>query len=46
MGRSYLIMDPEQRRLFEEAGGHDDKCPSAVGRGASFTGEILLNNGT
>jgi len=45
MGRSYLIMDPEQRSLFEEAGGHDDKCPSVVGQAAAMIGEILLDNG-
>jgi C_GCAxxG_C_C family probable redox protein len=36
-GMSFNLMDP-----FENAGAHDDKCPSVVGNAVSWTVEILL----
>jgi len=37
--------EPQQRSLFEEAGGHDDKCLSVVGQTVAMIEEILLDNG-
>jgi hypothetical protein len=41
-GRSFNILDPEQRALLEKAGGHTDKCPSVVGNAAAWTCEIII----
>ncbi|RSD33523.1 MAG: CGCAxxGCC family protein, partial [Methanohalophilus sp.] len=30
---------------FEEAGGHDDKCPSVTGNAAKWTAKVLLDEG-
>ena len=42
-GRSYDLWDPEDKQAFEEAGGHEDKCPGVVGKAAMWTAEILLD---
>jgi 2-deoxy-D-gluconate 3-dehydrogenase len=42
-GRSFNLWDPEERQAFEEAGGHEDKCPDVVGKAAMWTAEILLD---
>ena len=40
-GRSYCLSDAEEYELFENAGAHDDKCPSVSGNVAKWTVEIL-----
>jgi C_GCAxxG_C_C family probable redox protein len=42
-GRSFDFWDPEERQAFEEAGGHEDKCPDVAGKAAMWTAEILLD---
>jgi len=42
-GRSYNLWDPEDKQAFEEAGGHEDKCPDVAGKAAMWTAEILLD---
>ena len=44
-GRSFDLRDPEDFRRFEEAGGHDHKCPDVVGKAARMTVEIILEGG-
>ncbi|MGE5483791.1 MAG: C-GCAxxG-C-C family protein [Ignavibacteriales bacterium] len=44
MGRSFNLLDTEDRKAFDEAGGHSDKCPSVVGNAARWLAEILLDN--
>lgn len=44
LGRSFLLLDPQQSAEFEKAGGHDDKCPSVVGNAAAWLAEIIRNN--
>jgi C_GCAxxG_C_C family probable redox protein len=41
-GRSFNLLDPEQRELFEKEGGHEDKCPAVVGNAAAWTCELIL----
>ena len=41
MGRSFYLFDPEQFKAFEEAGGHNRKCPSVVGNAARWAVEIM-----
>lgn len=45
MGRSFDLWDPEDFQRFEEAGGHDDKCPDVTGKVARWTAEILIELG-
>ena len=42
-GRSFNLWDPEDRRAFEEAGAHRDKCPDVVGKVAMWTAEIFID---
>jgi len=42
-GRSYDLWNPEDKQAFEEAGGHEDKCPDVAGKAAMWTTEILLD---
>ena len=44
-GRPFDLRDPEDFQRFEEAGGHDDKCPDVVGKAARMTVEIILDAG-
>ncbi len=44
MGRPYNLMDPEDRKAFDDAGGHSEVCPSVVGNTARWLAEILLDN--
>jgi C_GCAxxG_C_C family probable redox protein len=44
-GRSYDLTDPEEFRLFDEAGAHRDKCPDVVGRAARLGLRIILAAG-
>ncbi len=41
MGDSYNLWDSEEYEEFEEAGGHDDKCPSVARNAARWAAEIL-----
>jgi len=41
-GRSFNLLDKEDRAAFEAAGGHDQKCPEVVGKAARWLTEILL----
>lgn len=42
-GRSFNLWDPKDKQAFEEAGGHEDKCPKVAGKAAMWTVEILLD---
>ena len=44
-GRHYYILDPDDRKKFEEAGAHStpDKCCHVVGNATRWTMEILLD---
>ncbi|GAI93992.1 unnamed protein product [marine sediment metagenome] len=41
-GRAYNLSDPREFEEFEKAGGHEEKCPSVVGKAASWVAEIIL----
>jgi C_GCAxxG_C_C family probable redox protein len=45
MGRPFYLRDPDERRKFDEAGGHLDKCTSVVGNAAAWSAGILLDAG-
>jgi len=45
MGRSFDLRTREGNIEFDQAGGHDDKCPSVVGNTARWTAELLLEAG-
>jgi C_GCAxxG_C_C family probable redox protein len=40
-GRKFNFQDPDEYKAFEEAGGHEDKCPSVVGQAACWTADII-----
>lgn len=40
-GRAFNLRDEEEWAMFEEAGGHLDKCPSVTGNVACWTAELL-----
>ena len=40
-GRKFNFQDPDEYEAFEVAGGHEDKCPSVVGKAACWTAEII-----
>lgn len=42
LGRAYNLSDPREYKKFEKAGGHAEKCPSVVGKAASWVAEIIL----
>ena len=43
LGRPYYIVDPDEFKKFEAAGGHGDKgCPEVVGKAARWMAEIIL----
>jgi C_GCAxxG_C_C family probable redox protein len=44
-GRPFYLRDPEERKKFDEAGGHSDKCPDVVGKAARRVVEIILDEG-
>lgn len=44
-GRYYDMSDPAQKKAFEEAGAHKDKCTHVVGTAAKWITEILLDEG-
>ncbi len=45
MGRGFDLWDKEDYRKFEEAGAHTEHCPDVTGKVASWTAEILLDEG-
>ncbi len=42
MGRSFNLWDEEDKKEFEKAGAHDDKCPSVCANAARWAAELLL----
>jgi len=40
-GRSFNLWDDEDRKAFEEAGGHTEKCPMVVGKTCAWTASII-----
>jgi C_GCAxxG_C_C family probable redox protein len=42
MGRSFYLFDPKQFEAFEEAGGHNDKCPCVVGTATRWVVEMIV----
>ena len=45
MGRTFDLRTREGNIEFDQAGGHDDKCPSVVGNTARWTARLLLEAG-
>jgi len=41
--RSFNLLDKEEMKLFEEAGGHKEKCPNVVGKCSTWVAEIIWN---
>jgi C_GCAxxG_C_C family probable redox protein len=41
-GRYYNLLDTEEKKQFEEAGAHEDKCTCVVGNASAWVTEILL----
>lgn len=41
MGRSFDLWDKKERKSFENAGGHKDKCPAVVGEACAWIAEII-----
>jgi C_GCAxxG_C_C family probable redox protein len=44
MGRSFDLTKEEDFEAFLDAGGHIDKCPGVVGKGAQWTAEIIMKD--
>jgi len=44
-GRPYYLNEPDEFMKFEEAGGHEDKCPEVVGHAARMLVELLDQEG-
>jgi len=42
-GRSFNFWDKKKKEIFEKSGGHIDKCPAVVAKGAKWTAEIILH---
>ena len=40
-GRSFNFLDEKEKNIFEKSGGHIDKCPSVVAKGAKWATEII-----
>lgn len=45
MGRAFNLWDRDDYRAFEEAGAHDDRCPSVARNAAVWAAEILKEEG-
>ena len=45
MGRPFFIEDPNDFQKFEDAGAHDTKCTSVVGKASRWAAEILQEAG-
>jgi hypothetical protein len=43
-GNAYRFLDNDEYVAYEEAGGHKDKCPDVVAKGAVWLAEMLLDN--
>ena len=43
-GRPFYLHDEDEKRKFDEAGAHTEKCTDVVGKAAAWTMEILGNN--
>lgn len=41
-GRPFWMVDPDEQRKMEEAGGHTTVCPKIVGNGAKWTIEVIF----
>lgn len=41
MGRSFSLLNPEDKQVFESMGGHSAACPSVVGKGVQWTAELI-----
>ena len=41
-GRSFDKWNPEDRIEKDRMGGHDDKCPTVVGKAARWVAELIL----
>ncbi|MCE5255040.1 MAG: C-GCAxxG-C-C family protein [Actinomycetia bacterium] len=44
-GRPFFLLDEDDARKFDEAGGHLDKCPEVVGKAARWTAELIAQKG-
>ena len=44
-GRPYYLNDRDEFIKFEDAGGHEDKCPEVVGQAARWLVELLSEEG-
>lgn len=42
-GRNFNLKDDQDKKAFEIAGGHQDKCPSVVGKGCAWCAKIILD---
>ena len=43
LGRPYYLVDPDEFKKFEEAGGHGEKgCPEVVAKAARWMAELIL----
>lgn len=42
-GRTFNLLDPNDYRIFEEMGGHVDKCTKVSANAAKWTAEIILD---
>lgn len=45
IGRSYYILDPDERDKFMAVGVHDLHCTDIVGKAASWAAKIILDAG-
>jgi C_GCAxxG_C_C family probable redox protein len=46
LGRPYYLVDPDEFKKFEEAGGHSDKgCIEVVGKAARWMAELIEEEG-
>ncbi|MDW7728395.1 MAG: C-GCAxxG-C-C family protein [Bacillota bacterium] len=43
-GNAYRFLENDEYVAYEEAGGHSDKCPDVVAKGAVWLAEMLLDN--
>ncbi len=41
-GRSFNLLDKDDRAIFEKMGAHKDKCTIVVGKAAAWTAEIVI----
>ncbi len=43
-GRSFNLLNKDEKILFEKMGGHRNKCPIVVGKAAAWMAEIILKH--